>query len=240
MNQILRGPAADLIVAFVRQVGELANEMTFCGGNAAQLLITDPASVRVRPTDDIDVIVAITSATAYDGLRERLRQRGVLVDAREGAPVCRFRMPDGLPVDVMPTGGHIAGLRVDWFNEAVETAQRVTLTASTGERAIISLISAPAFLALKWSAYKDRGNDDPLMSRDFEDILTVVAGRPSIVAELVDAPADVRAYVAAACAGILRHPDLRAAIEDAIPDARIIRGLSDTVEERLRALTNPD
>lgn len=43
----------------------LLGELVFVGGQVAELLVTDPAAVRVRPTDDVDVVVPVTTRTEY-------------------------------------------------------------------------------------------------------------------------------------------------------------------------------
>jgi hypothetical protein len=42
----------------------------FVGGQVAELLVTDPAAVRVRPTDDVDVVVPITTRTSMRCVHE--------------------------------------------------------------------------------------------------------------------------------------------------------------------------
>jgi len=60
----------------------------------------------------------------------------------------------------------------------------------------IRMVSAPAFLAMKWDAYQNRGAGDLLRSDDVEDTVALVAGRDTIVTELESAPAAVREWVA--------------------------------------------
>ena len=45
----------------VENLGKLADEMVFVGGCTTGLLITDEGAAEVRPTDDVDSIVEITS-----------------------------------------------------------------------------------------------------------------------------------------------------------------------------------
>ena len=161
MTETLRGPAADLIVAFANQVGALADEMTFCGGNAAQLLVTDPAAVRVRATDDIDVIVAITSGTAYDRLVESLtdedlpasaplvdRAAQVHVDDLERAGIA---LTPGMRAQAILQNGRLtAGSldldRVGRFRLALET---VPATPETRAAMITALSAAAARLGVR-------------------------------------------------------------------------------------------
>ncbi len=46
-------------------LGELLDEVVFVGGATVELWITDEAAPEFRPTDDIDVIVEITTTSDY-------------------------------------------------------------------------------------------------------------------------------------------------------------------------------
>jgi len=71
----------------------------------------------------------------------------------------------------------------------------------------INLISAPAFLATKFEAFKTRGQGDPLLSHDLEDIINVVEGRMAIEAEVVACEQGLRAYLAAQFGELAALPD---------------------------------
>jgi hypothetical protein len=40
----------------------------FVGGQVAELLVTDASVVRMRPTEDVDVVVPVTTRQAYHHL----------------------------------------------------------------------------------------------------------------------------------------------------------------------------
>ena len=90
-----------------------------------------------------------------------------------------------LILDLMATDSSILGFSNRWYGPALENAQRVRL----GERQI-QVIAAPYFLATKLEAFHGRGNNDFSMSRDLEDIVTVIDGRSEIVNEIHVAAAD--------------------------------------------------
>ncbi len=73
-------------------------------------------------------------------------------------------------------------------------------------------------------------------SHDLEDIVTLVDGRPEIVAEVGGADAEVRVYIASDIHSLLDNPDFAEALPGfLLPDAasQERRGI---VEERLRVL----
>jgi hypothetical protein len=49
-------PNRDALVRLARLLGPLADELVFVGGRVADLLVTDPVGLRVRPTDDTDCV----------------------------------------------------------------------------------------------------------------------------------------------------------------------------------------
>ncbi len=59
------GPNRDRLVQTARRLQPLLAEVVFVGGQMAELLVTDPGALGVRPTDDVDVIVGITTRGAY-------------------------------------------------------------------------------------------------------------------------------------------------------------------------------
>jgi len=90
-----------------------------------------------------------------------------------------MRTSDDLVLNVMPLDERVLGFSNRWYPLALDTATAVALAPDITIRAI----SAPAFLATKWQAFRERGADDPFLSHDLEDIITVVAGRQSVIAE---------------------------------------------------------
>ena len=81
----------------------------------------------------------------------------------------------------------------------METATPYELTLDL----TIRLVTPVYFLATKLEAFKGRGKGDTLSSRDIEDILHLVDGRPELVAEVRLAPAEVRTYFAEELATLL-------------------------------------
>jgi hypothetical protein len=106
------------LATVARRLGDLASEVVFVGGATIALLIDDPASMPVRPTDDLDMIVETSSRQRYYELETKLRARGFQPDRSEGAPLCRWTI-DGITVDVMPTSAEILGFGNIWYSDAI-------------------------------------------------------------------------------------------------------------------------
>ena|GEM_PF-2240766 len=103
------------------RLGRLREEVAFVGGMIRSLLITDPGAPPARPTDDVDIVAAISSRTEYYALAGRLRTLGFQEDHRDEAPLCRWTV-DGLTVDIMPDHENVLGFSNRWYPSARKTA----------------------------------------------------------------------------------------------------------------------
>ena len=151
----MTSPNRGALVRVARALGRLRGELVFTGGQVAELLVTDPASVRVRPTDDVDVICDATTVSAYDHLAERLRALGFREDRSPSAPLCRWRYGGDL-LDVLPMEERVLGFKNTWYKYGILTAVPFLLESDL----TITIVAAPAFLATKWEAFEDRGGGD--------------------------------------------------------------------------------
>jgi hypothetical protein len=215
-------------------LGSLLDRFVFIGENVAELLVTDPAAVRIRATDDVDVIVAVTSRAAYYRLGEELRGCGFVEDTSPDAPLCRWRSRDHVVLDVMPTDETILGFTNQWYPAAIEHSVPFTLAPGL----TIRIAPAPVFLATKWAAYDSRGANDLFGSHDIEDIITVVAGRPTVLAEIAGSEPILRTWLAERTRQFLAHPLAGDAIAGALPDVRTDPALVNRIRDRLRAITD--
>lgn len=183
-------------------LGDLRDELVLVGGCAASLLIDTPTAPPPRVTYDVDLIAVVAALRHYHALEEQFTERGFKRDTTPDAPICRWRL-GAIAVDLMPTDEAVLGFTNRWYAQAAATAMRVTLPSGT----VINLISAPAFLATKFEAFRMRGKADLLQSHDFEDIINVVEGRLSIVEEVDAGGTALRTYLAEQFARIIAAPD---------------------------------
>jgi hypothetical protein len=177
---------------------ELCREVAFLGAASMSLWVTEAGAPPLRPTGDVDVVVEVGSLVEYYALGERLKEREFGEDA--GArQVCAWRhRPTELRVDVMPTAEGILGFANRWYADALRVAMEYTLPSGT----TILALPPPYLLATKIEAFKGRGRSpdgelDYLGSRDFEDIVALIDGRPELVDEALNAEEGLSAYVAA-------------------------------------------
>jgi predicted nucleotidyltransferase len=221
--------ASDLVVPVVRRLGALRERVVFVGGAVRGLLITDPGAAPERATDDVDVIVELTSRAEFHRLGADLRAIGFREDTSEGAPLCRW-IVDGIKVDVMPTSGAVLGFRNQWYAAAIANAIEVDVL---GER--FRIVDAPHFCATKLDAYADRGGGD-LYHHDLEDVIAIVDGRVELQSELARAAHGVRSYVERALRDLLKNPAFLEALPGHLPGDTASQARLPLVLERLRAL----
>jgi hypothetical protein len=126
VNSQRQDPNLSQLVAAARKLQPLLDQIAFVGGCVTGLLLTDPAAAPVRPTLDVDAIVAITSYVELLVLENRLRELGFDQPHTEGAPICRWVSADTI-LDLMPTDSSILGFSNRWYQPALENAQRVRI-----------------------------------------------------------------------------------------------------------------
>jgi hypothetical protein len=190
-----KNPNEGLLQSAVEKLAPLLGRIAFVGGSVTGLLVTDPGAAPVRATVDVDVIVAAASYGELIELEELLRKLGFRESFEEGAPRCRWINGDTI-LDFMPTDSAILGFSSQWYLPALQNAQ----SARVGNHEI-RLITAPYFLATKLEAFRGRGNDDYRSSRDLEDIVTIIDGRP----ELGDEDPSCRSRLAEILSGRVRE-----------------------------------
>ncbi len=201
-------PNIEMLRAAVAQLGELTRELVFVGGCTTGLFITDEAAAEVRPTDDVDTIVHATTYAQYIRFEEKLQTAGFTRDTSEGAPICRW-LGDIIVLDVIPLNEKILGFSNTWHRPAAESAQFKEIAPNI----TIKVVTPPYFCATKLETFQDRGNNDFLSSHDLEDLVNVIDGRPTLVDELSDSPADLRSYVASEIGRLLKSREFL----DALP-----------------------
>lgn len=170
----------EMLVIVATALGDdLLQEVAFLGGCTTGLLLTDEVTKEsVRYTDDVDLITHVVGYPQWLRFQARLKQRGFR-ESMEDDIACRMRLKN-LIVDFMPDDEKILGFSNRWYSQAIQQATNYTLQ----DGLVIKLVTPVYFVATKLEAYRGRGKNDPLQSRDIEDILNIFDGRKEIVAEI--------------------------------------------------------
>jgi predicted nucleotidyltransferase len=181
-------------------------DFAFLGGSLLTLLITDKSADAIRVTKDVDIMMNIRTRNEYHAADSELEKRGFKHDTSEGAPICRWILDD-LTVDVLPIREDVLGWKSKWFEEALSCAKTIPI-----ENRSIRVVLPPYFIALKLEAFEERGKKDFITSTDFEDVICVFNGRPSILEEIL-ACNELLDYLSSKFKDYLTYAELEDAIE---------------------------
>ena len=183
-------PNIRMLQTIARALTPLLHEVVFLSGTTVALYLQDSAAPEVRPTDDVDCIVELTSYAGYAGLERRLRELGFVNDTSPKAPVCRW-VYEGIKVDVMPTESSVLG-----FPIGMVCRWHPAQSAAHASRRAAHLYPSCSLLHRDQNRRVSRPRaGDFRFSSDIEDIIAILDGRTSLQTEVLAAPSDVRRYV---------------------------------------------
>jgi len=221
------------IAAIARALGPLREQVVFIGGAIAPLLHSERVFLQARATDDVDGVAATASYGDFHRLEAQLRQQGFRQDLQDVGHMHRWRSPEGLKFDLVPSGAHAGGIG----NAVDQAAIRTAISLEIEPGLTIRHASAPAFLAQKLLAYRDRGRGDPLTSDDLTDILALVAARPGLPGEVSAAESEIRNVIVPGVQEITQHPDASDLLAGHLGDAQDAGATAKAVRERLLVLS---
>ena len=214
-----------------QELDSVGLSFAFLGGCAVWLLVDRPDLTDFRPTEDVDVIIEVVTLGELYKLEEQLRVAGFQHDMSEGAPICRWIVKE-CRVDIMPIDSRELGMNSQWFREALESAQLVTVDGTLQAK----VITSPLFLATKLAAFQDRGHSDLFGSHDVEDIVTITDGCENIVQQVGNSSPDVRKFIADGFSVIMQHPEFNDALFGHLSAAFGARERVEEVKEKFAAI----
>ncbi len=180
----------------------------YVGGATTHLLVTDSTAPLVSPTVDVDVLVDIESPVEFQvQLSQALRALGAKEDTSEGAPLCRWIVGE-VTVDVMSPNSSVLGFSNSWYPEVLAQCEEHQLKGTS-----ILLIDALSFLATKIEAFEGRGKGDFLASKDVEDIIAVLDGRPELLEEMRERSPQLKEFIAEHLEQWIANPDFEYAMQ---------------------------
>lgn len=209
----MANPNLGLLVGMGQAMGPLCEQVVFVGGCATGLLVDDANLMDVRPTEDVDAIVEVASLAAYHRLAEQLMKRGFKQTMADNTPPFRWYW-NRMQLDLVPLDEKVLGFANPWYRVGFEAALSVELAGGLHLRHL----SAPHFLATKFEAFKNRGQNDVYLSHDLEDIMTVMEGRNTVAQEMAAANEAVRKHVGQSVAALLDMPTFYNALPGLLSD----------------------
>ena len=178
----------EIIKRVALALGDLNDVVIYVGGATVSLYINDPAADDVRPTKDIDISLQILSIPQLEEIREQLNEKGFSQSADLDV-ICRFKLDDIL-VDVMSTKAIGWAPANPWFAKGFEKREEVKMDTIS-----IQIMPLPYFLASKFSAFEDRGGNDPRQSKDLEDITYILNNRTDWHEVIADSQKEVKDFL---------------------------------------------
>lgn len=220
-------PPIELLTHASTLLGDLCPEVVFLGGAVVVLLVDEKGGVPPRATNDVDVAIGLSGAyIGFVELDKRLLDLGFKNDI--DGPMCRYL--HGLAVvDVIPVHPGSVGTVNEWYPLAIQTAEPHDLPNDVR----IHVIAPACFLGTKMTAFRSPTREhhgDVFLSRDFDDMIRVIDGRPAIAKEVLGTREDLREYIQAQFADILTADYIEEAIAQHV-DA----GRETIVLDRIRA-----
>jgi len=181
---------------YIKRIKEIASKLdyllkdvVFVGGSVVALYADNPASGELRPTDDIDIVVAISTRVDFAIFEEKIRQLG-FKNVTDSKFIGRYKISD-LIVDVMPIEESILGFSNRWYEKGMQESFLYELDKETS----IRLMPFHYFIASKIEAHNGRNGKDFRTSKDFEDIVYTFDNRVNPLDDMNKATGDVEKYL---------------------------------------------
>jgi len=155
-------------------LGQLNNELLYVGGSVVELYVDQNTAGDIRVTEDVDLVVQISSRGDFYKFEENIRKLGFKNDISTGVPICRWIFKK-IKVDFMPADMTILGFSNKWYDLGFKKKEIITLDNGID----IYILPLIIYLATKIEAVFDRGIKDLRLSHDFEDAIYLLENSKS-------------------------------------------------------------
>ncbi len=220
-------PNINQLKAVCEELGDILDKVVFVGGATTTLYLTDKTQIPyVRGTEDVDMIIDL-KRSEYHKAEEKLRKLGF---RNVEDVICRYQKGN-LVIDLMPIDPEILGFSNRWYKVGYDNAEEMVIDGLK-----LRVLSFPNFLATKLEAFNQRGKQDFLASKDMEDIVTVLAGRPGFLGELLKETGAQIDFIRGEFKNLLVHSDFRQSIICHVPPTQFREQQSQKIFSDLREL----
>ena len=176
-----------VVAEIAEALKDIKQDMVFVGGAVISLYTDDPAADEIRPTQDVDMTINILNLGHWEEVQKKLSELGFQPDPF-GHAICSYKYND-IPVDIMATEDGPLGPSNRWYKVGFKNLWNVKVKDQE-----IKILSAPCYLATKFEAFKNRGNDYRT-SHDIEDIIYVLDNRIDIVSEITEGEPSILLFI---------------------------------------------
>jgi hypothetical protein len=184
-------PQLENLAKVARALRQVPERFVFAGASVLPLFLDETFRGNLRQTDDTDVVVPVIHYADWSRLRDALIQHGFRERADDRASRQILFWFGDLAVDFIPARMVEFGTENRWLSIGYDLAEPHEL--ENGE--VILRLSVSCWLAAKIAAFERRGRQDVLMSRDLDDIVTLLIGSAGIVEDVRDSPLEIRSFV---------------------------------------------
>jgi len=216
----------EMLVTVAKGLGELLEHIYFIGGSVVELYLENSTSDPIRPTEDVDCVLEITSKLDFRDWEKLLRSRGFKHDMSENAPICRWIF-NNVHIDIMLPNMEM-GFTNKWYADGMKHPLNYQLNKSLQ----IKLFELPYFLATKFEAVLYRGLPDLRMSHDFEDIVYLWNNVHNVFEQCKKAEVNLQSYFSVTLKKLINNWTFNESIEAHLPFDSIINA------ERIRKEMN--
>jgi predicted nucleotidyltransferase len=219
----------DSVAKVAEALGDLNAEVVYIGGAVISVYATDEGAELPRVTTDVDVCVQVSTLGDMEILRARLAEKNIYPDSK-GTHLYRYTYNDIL-IDFIPFEATPFGPTNSYLKPGFEAAYQIPIGNTE-----ISVLPVAVFLATKWEAFNDRGND-PRLSHDFEDIIYILDNNTDVVDAVKASTPTVQKALKSLSHFIIEHSNVREIIECHI-NPMTAQERSEFIKEKLTAIYN--
>jgi len=204
----------EMVKIVAEALGDLKEQVVFVGGSIIELYADHVVPEEVRPTEDVDMVVNITTRTALADFENTLSGKGFYHDLSDGAPLCRWQC-NGVTVDLMTTESRILGFGNQWYEPGI--ASKIERNLPGDDRVRIYLLPLIYYLATKIDAVFGRGLSDLRLSHDFEDVVYLFDNCRSLEIDFSIADESVKKHLSDSFTQIMRMSVFKEALACSMP-----------------------
>jgi hypothetical protein len=204
------------------------SKVYFIGGSVVELYLDNSVNDPVRPTEDVDCVLEITSKLDFREWEKLLVSCGFKHDMSENAPICRWIF-NRVHVDIMLPNLQM-GFTNKWYAEGIKHSFNCQLNKNLQ----IKLFELPYFLATKFEAVLHRGSSDLRTSHDFEDIIYLWSNIPDIFERCKKTDSNLQSYFSVTLKSLMNNWTFNESIEAHLPFDNILS--AERIKREMKAM----
>ena len=206
----------EMLATVANGLRDYLDKVYFVGGSVVEFYLEEAVSDPVRPTEDVDLVLEITSKFDFRDWEKLLMSCGFKHDMSENAPICRWIF-NQVQVDAL-----VPNLQMGFTNKWYAEGMKHSFDYQLNKNLQIKLFELPYFLATKFEAVLHRGLSDLRMSHDFEDIIYLWSNVPDIFEQCQKADDNLRNYFSVTLQSLISNWTFNEAIEAHLPFDNIL------------------